>query len=164
LPKAKPLSDTDRCQYPHLRARELIRSARSRARLARQKLNASARVGLPWPSLLAFLRLITNPRVFEHPEPMRDAWQQVPNWLASDAAWIPQPTERHTDVLCEFLALSGVHGSLVPDAHLAALAVEHGLTAFAADKCLRGARRGEHMLFDAKRESINHSLTIALPR
>ena len=98
-----------------------------------KQLNASAPVGLPWPSLLAFLRLVTNPRVFEHPEPMRDAWQQVLSWLASDTAWIPQPTERHTDLLAGFLALPGVYGSLVPDAHLAALAVEHGLTLCSTD-------------------------------
>ena len=41
-----------------------------------QQLNASAPVGLPWASLLAFLRLVTNPRVFEQPEPISDAWQQ----------------------------------------------------------------------------------------
>ena len=98
-----------------------------------QQLNASARVGLPWASVLAFLRLVTNPRVFEHPESIRDAWQQVRAWLASETAWIPQPTERHADLLGEFLALPGVHGNLVPDAHLAALAVEHGLTLCSTD-------------------------------
>jgi len=98
-----------------------------------QQLNASAPVGLPWASVLAFLRLVTNPRVFEHPEPMRDAWQQVRAWLTSDTAWIPQPTERHPDLLGEFLALPGVHANLVPDAHLAALAVEHGLTLCSTD-------------------------------
>jgi uncharacterized protein len=98
-----------------------------------KQLNASAPVGLPWASLLAFLRLVTNPRVFEHPEPMRDAWQQVRSWLTSEPAWIPQPTERHADLLGEFLALPGVHGNLVPDAHLAALALEHGLTLCSTD-------------------------------
>jgi uncharacterized protein len=98
-----------------------------------QQLNASAPVGLPWASVLAFLRLVTNPRVFEHPEPMRDAWRQVRAWLASDTAWIPQPTERHADLLGEFMALPGVHANLVPDAHLAALAVEHGLTLCSTD-------------------------------
>jgi predicted nucleic acid-binding protein len=47
--------------------------------------------------------------------------------------WIPQPTERHADLLGEFLALPGVHGNLVPDAHVAALAVEHGLTLCSTD-------------------------------
>jgi uncharacterized protein len=64
-----------------------------------QQLNASAPVGLPWVSLLAFLRLATNPRVFEKPEPISEAWQQVRSWLASDTAWVPQPTERHADIL-----------------------------------------------------------------
>jgi toxin-antitoxin system PIN domain toxin len=42
-----------------------------------QQLNASAPVGLPWVRLLGFLRLVTNPRVFEKPEPIAEAWQQV---------------------------------------------------------------------------------------
>lgn len=98
-----------------------------------QQLNAPAPVGLPWTSLIAFLRLVTNPRVFERPEPIGDAWRQVRTWLAAETAWIPQPTERHRDLLSEFLALPGVHGNLVPDAHLAALAIEHGLMLCSTD-------------------------------
>jgi uncharacterized protein len=92
-----------------------------------QQLNGSGPVGLPWVSLLAFLRLVTNPRVFELPESIGDAWRQVDAWFACETAWIPQPTERHPELLGEFLALPGMHGTLVPDAHLAALDVEHGL-------------------------------------
>jgi len=98
-----------------------------------QQLNGFAPVGLPWISLVAFLRLVTNPRVFERPEPMSDAWQQVRSWLSLDTTWVPQPTERHADILGKFLALPGVHSNLVPDAHLAALAVEHGLTLYSTD-------------------------------
>ena len=58
-----------------------------------QQLNGSGPVGLPWASMIAFLRLVTNPRVFEHPEPIGDAWRQVDAWLACETAWIPQPTE-----------------------------------------------------------------------
>jgi uncharacterized protein len=83
--------------------------------------------------MLAFLRLVTNPRVFEHPEPIGDAWRQVHAWLARETAWIPQPTERHAELLGEFLALPGVYGNLVSDAHLGALAVEHGLTLCSTD-------------------------------
>jgi toxin-antitoxin system PIN domain toxin len=71
---------------------------RAREWLDRQ-LNGVPRVGLPWASLLAFLRLVTNPRVFEHPEPIGKAWDPVRGWLACDAAWIPEPTERHPEVL-----------------------------------------------------------------
>ena len=98
-----------------------------------RQLNGPTRVGLPWVSLLAFLRLVTNPRVFEHPEPIGDAWRQVCAWLACEVAWSPQPTERHADLLGEFLQLPGVHGNLVPDAHLATLAMEHGLTLCSTD-------------------------------
>jgi uncharacterized protein len=98
-----------------------------------RQLNGVPRVGLPWPSLSAFLRLVTNPRVFEHPEPIADAWTQVLAWLACETAWVPQPTERHTELLGALLALPGVHGNLVPDAHLAALALEHGLTLCSTD-------------------------------
>jgi toxin-antitoxin system PIN domain toxin len=97
------------------------------------QLNDVGPVGIPWASVLAFLRLVTNPRVFERPEPITDAWRQVRAWLACDTVWIPQPTERHAELLDRFLALSGVHGNLVPDAHLAALATEHGLTLCSTD-------------------------------
>jgi uncharacterized protein len=97
------------------------------------QLNGSARVGLPWVSILALLRLVTNARVFEHPEPIADAWSQVRTWLGCKSVWMPEPTERHVDLLGELLTLPGVHGNLVPDAHLAALAMEHGLTLYSTD-------------------------------
>jgi hypothetical protein len=100
-------------------------------RLARawldEQLDGAPRVGLPWPSLLAFLRLVTNPRIFNRPLAMADAWSQVTSWLACDTVWIPSPTERHAATLARLLGDPGVTGDLVPDAHLAALAIEHGL-------------------------------------
>lgn len=107
----------------HERAREWLDS----------QLNGYAPVGLPWPSLLAFLRLVTNPRVFEQPEPVASAWEQVRAWLACDVVWIPQPGERHAELLGELLALPGMQANLVPDADLAALALEHGLTLYSTD-------------------------------
>ena len=98
-----------------------------------QELSGNTRVGLPWPSLLAFLRIVTNPRIFERPESIADAWRQVRGWLSCEVAWTPLPTERHPDVLGELLLVAGVQGDLVPDAHLAALAIEHGLLLCSAD-------------------------------
>jgi toxin-antitoxin system PIN domain toxin len=97
------------------------------------ELSGNRRVGLPWPSLLAFLRIVTNPRVFERPEPMTDAWRQVADWLASQNAWIPIPTERHQSILGGLLGSPGAQGAVVPDAHLAALALEHGLEVCTTD-------------------------------
>jgi len=97
------------------------------------RLSGVAPVGLPWPSILAFLRLTTNPRVFERPEPMADAWRQAVSWLEAERVWVPQPTERHAEILGELLAAPGIHANLVPDAHLAALAIEHGLILCSTD-------------------------------
>ena len=107
----------------HARAREWLDA----------RLSGSAQVGLPWPSLLGFLRLVTNRRVFERPESTDDAWRQVTSWLGCDAAWIPQPTDRHREVLGRLLGKVNVAANLIPDAHLAALAIEHGLTLCSTD-------------------------------
>lgn len=97
------------------------------------QLNGFAPVGIPWVSVTAFLRVVTNPRVFKDPEPIEDAWRQVQAWLSAETVHMPGPTEKHAQVFGGFLALPGVHANLVPDAHLAALAVEHGLTLCTSD-------------------------------
>jgi uncharacterized protein len=106
--------------------------ARARAWLDGQ-LSGTTRVGLPWPSLLAFLRLVTNPRVFARPDSAEGAWKQLRAWLGADVVWIPQPTDRHADILETLLASSDLRGNLIPDAHLAALAIEHGLALCSTD-------------------------------
>lgn len=97
-----------------------------------ERLNASARVGLPWPSLLSFVRIVTNPRMFSQAISISVAMQQVKDWLNCRAAWIPMPSERHADLLDDMLR-HVTSPYVVPDAHLAALAIEHGLTLCSAD-------------------------------
>ena len=92
-----------------------------------ERLNGPAPVGLPWTSLLSFLRISTNPRVFQKPASIADAWRQVQDWLGCERAWNPQPTERHREILGGLLAASDVQANLVQDAHLATMAIEHGL-------------------------------------
>jgi toxin-antitoxin system PIN domain toxin len=98
-----------------------------------EQFNSSTRVGLPWTSLLGFLRVATNPRAFPRALPMDLAWRQVETWLTHEMAWTPQPTERHASILGSLLQQPGVRGNLVPDVHLAALAIEHGLTLCSID-------------------------------
>lgn len=98
-----------------------------------ERLNATAPVGLPWSSLLAFVRLVSNPRVFERPRPLLDAWGQVEAWLGCEPVWIPQATDQHRDVLGRLFRGSVERSNLVPDAHLAALAIEHGLILCSTD-------------------------------
>lgn len=91
------------------------------------------RVGLAWSSLLAFVRLVTNPRLFTEPEPVADAWDQVEAWLDAEATWTPGPTPRHREVLGACLATPGLRANDVPDAQLAALSIEHGLSLATCD-------------------------------
>lgn len=98
-----------------------------------EQLNGSRRVGLPWQSLAAFLRIVTHPRAFERPLAPTDAWARVTDWLAASVTWIPQPGASHADILGRLIVEHDVRGNLVPDARLAALAIEHGLTLCSAD-------------------------------
>lgn len=97
------------------------------------QLNSGNRVGLPWPTLLAFIRIGTNPKAFNRPLSVRAAWSQVKEWLAIPGVWIPLPTDRHVAILGELLQDTDSLANLVPDAHLAALAIEHGLTLQSTD-------------------------------
>jgi hypothetical protein len=92
-----------------------------------------SRVGFPWPTLTAFLRISTHPRALDAPLDAASAWAYVDAWLAAEPAWIPTPTERHAAVLKGLLGRYDLRGNLVTDAHLAALAIEHGLQVCSAD-------------------------------
>ena len=98
-----------------------------------ERLNDTVRVGLPWPSLLAVVRIATNPAIVRHPVRPAEAWRQIKEWLARDVVWIPLPTAQHAEVLEGLLELPVMTSRLVPDAHLAALAIEHGLTLCSTD-------------------------------
>lgn len=96
-------------------------------------LNGTARIGFPWPTILAFLRIATHPRVMINPLSIEEAWSFVDDWLAAPVAWIPQPTPQHLTVLHSLTNTSAASGNLIPDAHLAALALEHGVPLASCD-------------------------------
>jgi toxin-antitoxin system PIN domain toxin len=97
------------------------------------QLNGARRVGLPWLSLAAFVRIATHPRAFERPLDPATAWERVTDWLGAGPVWVPEPGPRHAEILGQLIVLHQVRGNLVPDAQLAALALEHGLTVASAD-------------------------------
>lgn len=98
-----------------------------------EALNGPRRVALPWQSLAAVLRIATHPRAFEQPLSPAVVWEQVTEWLAAPAAWLPHPGAKHAELLGEMVTRHEVRGDLVPDAQLAALALEHGLTVYSTD-------------------------------
>jgi uncharacterized protein len=91
-----------------------------------QALSGSETVGLSWQVLVAFVRLSTRAAVFEQPLSVDEAFDIVDGWLGQPPVTIVQPGRRHAAVLRELLSTVGTAGNLTTDAHLAALAVEHG--------------------------------------
>jgi uncharacterized protein len=91
-------------------------------------------VGVPWPTILAFLRISTHPRALTAPLGLDQAWAVVRGWLARPNVRVPVPTERHADVLERLLAGGRASGDHTSDAHLAALAIEWGLELQSADR------------------------------
>jgi uncharacterized protein len=96
-------------------------------------LNGTRRVGLPWSSLTAFVRIATHPRALAEPLGAADAWRYVEEWLDAPAAWVPQPGRAHRDILGRLIRDLDIRANLVPDAVLAALCIEHGVSVVSAD-------------------------------
>jgi hypothetical protein len=89
-------------------------------------LSGSEQVGFAWMTLLGFLRISTQARLFLRPLSVAEASRIVEMQLSSPVAEILQPGPDHARILLRLLAEAGTAGNLVPDAHLAALAIEHG--------------------------------------
>lgn len=91
-------------------------------------LKGDEHVGLPWPTLLGFVRIATNPRAVCRPLAGPDACAIVSRWLARPQAVIVEPGERYWALFHDLVARGQVQGPLVSDAALAALAIEQGAT------------------------------------
>ncbi len=90
------------------------------------RLSGSESVCLCWIVLSAFIRIGTNPRVFEHPLSLEQAISRVQSWLDQPCTRIIRPTQNHFTIFKQMLLEGQAVANLVTDAHLAALAIEHG--------------------------------------
>ena len=91
-------------------------------------------VRFAWLSLWAFLRIATNPRVFEAPLTMDQAEGAVGAWLAQPVARTLDPGERHWEILRTLTQTGQTSGPLVMDAALAAIAIDYGATLCTTDR------------------------------
>ncbi len=91
-------------------------------------------VALVWPALLGFLRLSTRTGILAQPLTVNQALDMVQRWLGHPNALLVQPTTQHAALLSRLLIGAGQGGPLVSDAHLAALAIEHGATMLSFDR------------------------------
>jgi toxin-antitoxin system PIN domain toxin len=91
-----------------------------------ETLSGTEPIGLEWTVLLAFLRLSTRGAIFPRPLSFDSALLLIRSWLDQPCSVVVGPGDRHLDVLEGLLRPFGTAGSLVSDAHLAAVAIEHG--------------------------------------
>lgn len=89
-------------------------------------MSGGERIALTWTVLLGFIRLTTSPRILERPLSVDDALRTVDAWLAQPSVTPLEPGDNHWMILRELVADAGAAGNLTTDAHLAALAIEHG--------------------------------------
>ena len=97
------------------------------------QISSGSRFALPWPVILAYVRICSNPRATRTPVSIEGAWRTVESWLAVPGVWIPAAGARHPEVLAGLLRVGGLNSNDVMDAHLAALAIEHGLVLCSTD-------------------------------
>lgn len=106
--------------------------ARAR-RWLEQALSGTAALALPWVVVLAFLRITTHPAVMRTPLQPGAAIRYVDSWLAQPCVALLGPGENHWRILRNLLEVSGTAGNLTSDAHIAALAIEHGYAVYSTD-------------------------------
>jgi uncharacterized protein len=83
---------------------------------------------IPWPCIYEFLRVVTHPRVFHPPVPLKIALEDLRKLLASPSLFLLAETPRHLSVMDQVVSQSGATGNLVHDAHIVALCLEHGVS------------------------------------
>lgn len=91
-------------------------------------------VGFAWVVLLGFVRVGTRRGILSEPMSIETALRFVNVWLSEPGARVLHPTERHEQLLGRLLIAAGSAGNLTTDAHLAALAIEHGATLASFDR------------------------------
>ncbi len=96
-------------------------------------LNGDRRVGIPWPSLVAFMRIVTHPRALRQPLSPTAAWSTVEAWLDAPVTWVPVPGRGHREILGRLVREYDLRANLIPDAVLAALCIEYGMQMVSAD-------------------------------
>ena len=97
-------------------------------------LSGNETVAFSWTVLLGFVRLTTNPSVMVSTLSPGEALDYVDRWLAVPVTTVIEPTSGHARILRDLLLDVGTGGNLVSDAHLAALAIEHGAELCSADR------------------------------
>ncbi len=100
----------------------------------RETISSGRPVAFAWVTILAFLRLGTSLRVFPNPLQPFEAAKVVSDWFEQPNVRIAEPGDAHWKILAELITKGQVRAALMTDAHLAALAIEHGYVLCTTDR------------------------------
>jgi len=125
------LADANLILYAHDEASPHHAGARS---WLERSLSTGQLFGLSWQTITAFIRIITNPRAFRNPMTIEEAVGVIGDLLAHPAVVVLTPGERHWTIFRGYLVEGQAFGPLAMDAHMAALAVEHGAVLCTTDR------------------------------
>ena len=109
------------------------RSHNKARRWLERTLSGTTRVGVPWIVILGFLRVTTRPGYMRNPLSPEKALAYVESWLEQPFVAPVGPGQHHWPILSNLLRSTGTAGNLTSDAHIAALALEHGYSVYSAD-------------------------------
>lgn len=110
-----------------------------------ETLSGTTPVGLPWIVLVGFIRVITNHRAMRAPMNVEQALQYTDLFLQQPYVTPLSPGAKHWTILHKLLHDSGTAGNLTSDAHIAAIAIEHGYTICSADNDFKRFRGVIHV-------------------
>jgi toxin-antitoxin system PIN domain toxin len=125
------LVDANLLIYAHHQASEFHSRARA---WFEDALQGREEIGIAWMSVLAFLRITTNRHIFAHAFSMAEAEKIVAEWMGHPAISMVSTGDRHWEILSRMLLVGQAGSELVSDAHLAALAIEHGAVVYTTDR------------------------------
>jgi len=94
-------------------------------------------IGLCWQAVNAFLRVSTNPRIFEEPIDISTARSYLNDLFLHPLVHQVHTTDRHWAIFSTILSDLNLRGDIVMDAHIAALAIEHKAVVASSDKDFR---------------------------
>ena len=83
--------------------------------------------GIPWPCVHEFLAIVTHPRIYDPPTPLKRALEQVDAWVESPTLTLLTDSDSHWPKLRGLLTDGRVSGAQVHDARVAALCLQHGV-------------------------------------
>jgi toxin-antitoxin system PIN domain toxin len=108
----------------HAKAREWLEEAFS----------GTEPVGLPWPTLAAFLRIVTNPRLPGFRRSLEEAVRAVDEWLEQPNVRVLAPSDEHWALFRRMIFEGQAPGPMISDAEISALTIEYGGVLYTTDR------------------------------